>query len=204
MTWHASLSRLVQVLANLYDTEAQARIVAKDAGLDLTRIPLSGSAQIVWDAIITEAHKQNCVETLVQQARGEFPLNAELQATLQAIQQDYLAWQQEAAAAPVVPAPAGPHIYQLTPQQKRQLVDALLGCPTLQSRQGRDTVVEELRADIRNNVERHSAPRLDVNSIVSTALVYAGGLQELIETVRSYEGDSLPMAEVDRVIASFG
>jgi len=140
----------------------------------------------------------------VQQARGEFPLNAELQATLQAIQQDYLAWQQEAAAAPVVPAPAGPHIYQLTPQQKRQLVDALLGCPTLQSRQGRDTVVEELRADIRNNVERHSAPRLDVNSIVSTALVYAGGLQELIETVRSYEGDSLPMAEVDRVIASFG
>ncbi len=200
MSWHASLSRLVQVLANLYDTEAQARIVAKDAGLDLTRIPLSGSAQIFWDAIVTEAHKQNCMEALVQQARSEFPLNAELQATLQAIQQDYLAWQQE----PVVVEPAAPRIYQLTPQQKRPLVDALLGCPTMQARQSRDTVVEDLRADIRNNVERHNAPRLDVNSIVSTALVYAGGLQELIEAVRNYEGDSLPMIEVDRVIASFG
>lgn len=197
MTWHASLSRLVQVLANLYDTEAQARIVAKDAGLDLTRIPFNGSAQIVWDAIITEAHKQNKVQALVERARVDFASNTDLPVALQ----DYLAWQQEAA---VVAEPLAPRIYQLTPQQKRQLVDALLGCPTLQSRQGRDTVVEELRADIRNNVERHSAPRLDVNSIVSTALVYAGGLQELIETVRSYEGDSLPMAEVDRVIASFG
>jgi len=199
MSWHASLSRLVQVLANLYDTEEQARIVAKDAGLDLTRIPLHGSAQIIWNAIVTEAHKQKAVQALVQRALVDYATNTDLPAVLQ----DYVAWQQEAAAA-AAPAPAAPRIYQLTPQQKRQLVDALLGCPTMQGRQGRDTVLEDLRADIKNNVERHSAPRLDVNSIVSTALVYAGGLQELIETVRSYEGGSLPMAEVDRVIASFG
>lgn len=202
MSWHASLSRLVQVLANLYDTEAeeQARLVAKDVGLDLTRIPLNGSLQGIWDAIVTETHKQSKVPTLVTRALVDYAANPDLPAVLQ----DYLAWQQEAAAAPVAPAPAAPRIYQLTPQQKRPLVDALLGCPTMQARQSRDTVVEDLRADIRNNVERHSAPRLDVNSIVSTALVYAGGLQELIETLRNYEGDSLPMAEVDRVIASFG
>lgn len=199
MTWHASLSRLVQVLANLYDTDAQARIVGKDADLDLTRIPLNGSAQIIWDAIVTEAQKQNKVKALVERARVDYATNTDLPDVLQ----EYLAWQQAVAAAIVVEPPT-PRIYQLTPQQKRPLVDALLGCPTMQARQSRDTVVDDLRADIRNNVERHSAPRLDVNSIVSTALVYAGGLQELIETVRNYEGDSLPMAEVDRVIASFG
>lgn len=203
MAWHASLSRMVQVLANLYDTDAQARIIGKDADLDLTRIPFNGSAQIIWDAIVAEAHKQNKAELLIQRARQDFPMNAELQATLQSVEQDYRTWQQAAAAA-IVAEPPAPRIYRLTPPQKRQLVDALLGCPTMQGRQGRDTVVDELRADIRNNVERHSAPRLDVNGIVSTALVYAGGLQELIETVRSYEGDSLPMAEVDQVIASFG
>jgi hypothetical protein len=199
MSWHASLSRLVQVLANLYDTDAQARIVGKDADLDLTRIPLNGSAQSIWDAIVTEAQKQNKVQALVERARADYATDADLPDVLQ----EYLTWQQAAAAA-IVSEPPAPRIYQLTPHQKRPLVDALLGCPTMQARQGRDTVVDELRADIRNNVERHSAPRLDVNSIVSTALVYAGGLQELIETVRNYEGDSLPMAEVDRVIASFG
>ncbi len=200
MAWHASLDRLVQLLSALYDTEGQARIPAKGAGLDLTRISFNGSPQIFWDAIITEAQKQDKVLALIDRVRVDFPSDTDLQQA----RADYLAWQQEAAAAPVAPAPAAPRIYQLMPQQKRQLVDALLGCPTMQSRQGRDTVVEDLRADIKNNVERNSAPRLDVNSIVSTALVYAGGLQELIETVRSYEGGSLPMAEVDRVIASFG
>lgn len=202
MVWDASLDRLVQLLATLYDNEGQARIPAKGAGLDLTRIAFNGSPQVFWDAIVTEAQKQDKVLALIDRVRRDLPDNTDLQQA----RAEYLTWQQEtaAAAAAIVAEPPAPRIYQLTPQQKRPLVDALLGCPTMQARQSRDTVVDDLRADIRNNVERHSAPRLDVNSIVSTALVYAGGLQELIETVRNYEGDSLPMAEVDRVIASFG
>ncbi len=200
MVWHASLDRLVQLLAALYDTEGQARIPAKGAGLDLTRIAFNGSPQVFWDAIITEAQKQDKVLALIDRVRADFPSDTDLQQA----RADYLTWQQEAAAAPVAPAPAVPRIYQLTPQQKRQLVDALANCPTMQDQAARDAVVEYLRSDIKNNVRRHSALRLDVNSIVSTALFYAGGLEELIEAVRDNERASAPMAEVDRVIASFG
>ncbi|OQA40157.1 MAG: hypothetical protein BWY52_02935 [Chloroflexi bacterium ADurb.Bin325] len=197
MTWHASLSRLVQILANLYGTEAEARLVAKDAGLDLTRISFSGSAQVIWDAIVAEAHKQNKAPALIERARVDFPTETGLPAILQ----DYLAWRREATVAE---APSAPRSYQLTAQQKRQLVDALLGCPTMQGGQSRDAVLDDLRAEIRNTARRHSSARVDVNNIVSAALAYAGGLQELVEAVRNYEGDSLPMAEVDRTVASFG
>ena len=43
-------------------------VVGKDAGLDW-RAFLSVAARDFWDAIITEAPKQNCVEALVQQAQ---------------------------------------------------------------------------------------------------------------------------------------
>lgn len=60
-------------LASLYSTAAQARMVARDAGLDVTRIDFSGGADAMWFAIISEARAQGRVGRVVDLARAEYP-----------------------------------------------------------------------------------------------------------------------------------
>jgi hypothetical protein len=86
-------------------------------------------------------------------------------------------------------------------RQKSSLVDALLACPTIRDRHTRDTVVDNLSGDIRNNIQRSSADRVDVMNIVTTVLNYQDGLVELVEVVRTFEGDSLPMRDLDRLLS---
>ena len=60
-------------LASLYSTAAQARVVARDAGLDVTRIDFSGGADAMWFAIISEARAQGRVGRVVDLARADYP-----------------------------------------------------------------------------------------------------------------------------------
>jgi hypothetical protein len=198
MRWHTSLDQLVAALADLYDREDLARIVAQGVGLNLARISFDGRMLTTWHAIVEEAVKQDKLVELIERARTEYPQYA----SLQTAQAAYLTWRQEPAEEPP-PAP-GPRIYRLTNQQKWQLVDALLKCPSVRNRQRRNAVVENLRDNIKDNAERDDSARLDVYNIVSTALSYAGGVQELVEAVRNFDADTEEMADVDRVLASFG
>lgn len=81
------------------------------------------------------------------------------------------------------------------------LVGALLKCPSIKNPNRRNAVVDNLRDDIRENVERDDSARADVYNIVTTALSYEGGLQELVESVRNFDVDTAEMAEVDHVMA---
>jgi len=90
----------------------------------------------------------------------------------------------------------------MNPKQKAELVNALLACPTMGNRHMRDAVVDDLPDDIKNNISRNSADRVDVANIVKRCLNYADGIKELIEIVRIYEGDSIPMQKVDETIAN--
>jgi hypothetical protein len=58
-------------------------------------------------------------------------------------------------------------------------------------------VVEELPADVRRNIRRNTADRVDVSNIVTACMHYEGGLLALIESVRFYEGDSIPRQNLD-------
>jgi len=93
---------------------------------------------------------------------------------------------------------------RMTAAAKMTLAKSLLRCPTVLDRQNRDAIVNDLPEEIRLGVSRSDSALLDVQNIIGLALNYEGGLNAFIEGVRLFEGDSLPMAEVDRVLGEIG
>lgn len=90
----------------------------------------------------------------------------------------------------------------VTGDQRRQLVDALLKCGMVADRSTRNTIVEQLPSDVRFKARRSDRDREDVISVVTSALQYPGGLTELIKAVRWHEGDSLAMRDVDKLLGT--
>lgn len=93
---------------------------------------------------------------------------------------------------------------RMTAAAKMTLAKSLLRCPTVLDRQNRDAIVNDLSEEIRLGVSRSDSALLDVQNIIGLALNYEGGLNAFIEGVRLFEGNSLPMAEVDRVLGEIG
>jgi len=84
----------------------------------------------------------------------------------------------------------------MTPKQIRQLRSLLLECATMQQRARRDAVVADLPKEIRANIERDDADAYDVANILKTCLLYPDGLEELIDSLHSFERNSLAMQAV--------
>jgi len=76
------------------------------------------------------------------------------------------------------------------------LVNALLDTFVLTSEGGREHVLMALPRAIAAGVPRHGNARLDVLNLVHTCLDYPGGLDALIEVLRTLEGDTPAMASV--------
>ena len=87
-------------------------------------------------------------------------------------------------------------------QQTMHLTTLLLQCPSMRNRQTRDTIVEALPDNIKNGIQRSADNRVDVVNIISRSLNYADGLNSLIEALRFFEEDSIPMAAIDQFVAS--
>ncbi len=92
---------------------------------------------------------------------------------------------------------------QMQAETKLDLVKALLACPSIRNADARKAIVDLLPAEIRNTTARSSLDIVDVMNLVGAALNYTDGLVTLVELVRSVEGDSLPLREVDRVMAEW-
>ncbi|MCP4345378.1 MAG: hypothetical protein GY795_07610 [Desulfobacterales bacterium] len=86
---------------------------------------------------------------------------------------------------------------------KTKLVDALLSCACMSDRDSRNTVVNELRPDIKSSIRRNNADRIDVVNIVSRCLDFPDGINELVSIVRVFEGGSIGMQNVDRVMDEY-
>lgn len=80
---------------------------------------------------------------------------------------------------------------------KRRLVNALLACACMATRQPRDLVIADLRPDIRDQINRHENSKQDVTSAVRTCLRFAQGIESLLEIVRDYEGDSIAWRQLN-------
>ncbi len=93
---------------------------------------------------------------------------------------------------------------RMTAAAKMKLAKTLLRCPTVLDRENRDAIVTDLPEEIRLGVSRSDSALLDVQNIIGLALNYEGGLNAFIEGVRLFEGNSLPMAKVDRVLGEIG
>ncbi len=81
------------------------------------------------------------------------------------------------------------------------LVKALLDCPSIANRATRDAVIGLLPDAIKHTTTRNDAAQTDVMNLVSTALSYEHGLTQVIQAVRQFEGDSLPIREVEGLLA---
>lgn len=93
-----------------------------------------------------------------------------------------------------------PPIVELDSRQKSDLVNALLACASFRDRETRDTIVDALPQAIRAGIRRHDADRVDATNIVSRCMDFSDGIVTLVDTVREYEGDSLPMQQVALVV----
>jgi hypothetical protein len=73
-----------------------------------------------------------------------------------------------------------------------ELVEALLALPVFSDDAGRQFVVGQLRPAISGMVRYHPQPRMFMLSLVKTCEAHDGGLLELLELLRSFEGDDSP------------
>jgi len=84
----------------------------------------------------------------------------------------------------------------LSVDEKKNLIDSLLNCPSLANQHTRQDIINELPSMIRDNVRDNLAARPHILQLVNTCFNYPNGISELLEILRLYEGDSLPMRQV--------
>jgi hypothetical protein len=77
---------------------------------------------------------------------------------------------------------------QLTNEERDQVVLALLELEIMSNTTERDSLIADLRREIKHNTARSPKARFDVDNLVKTALKYNGGLKELIHVVKRFEG----------------
>lgn len=73
MAWNTKLSDLQKVLAEIYWEKADARRIAKEAGLNLTRIRFGDRSDLMWQDILERAIAEGRLMALVGVARQENP-----------------------------------------------------------------------------------------------------------------------------------
>ena len=81
-----------------------------------------------------------------------------------------------------------------------QIRDSFVACATLRDRQRRDGIVDQLRADIFNNISRANDLTTDILNIIKTSRNYPGGLKELLDKVNFSESNSLQFQALKQTI----
>ena len=81
------------------------------------------------------------------------------------------------------------------------IVNELLNIERFRAERGRDQLVGALSADIAGAVARSAEARADLYAIVRTCLDYPGGLQEFLQAVRGFVGESLAVQRLEQMIA---
>lgn len=79
------INRLVNILARIYPSQADASRVADQSGLATERIEFTGTAINTWKAVIREATYANRLDDLIAVIRTEYDDNPELQQTIQSL-----------------------------------------------------------------------------------------------------------------------
>ena len=81
-------------------------------------------------------------------------------------------------------------------EKKKILVAALLKCDCMKGGQSRDQIVAALPAEIGGRIDRQPSDLRDADSIVSACLRFSNGIEQLIDAVKFYEGDSIALQEL--------
>ncbi|GAA0573160.1 effector-associated domain 2-containing protein [Actinomadura livida] len=82
-----------------------------------------------------------------------------------------------------------------------RVVDDLLDIPRLRVERGRDQLVGALPKEIAGAAARSAEARADLFAIVQTCLDYPGGLQQFLQAVRGFVGESMAVRRLEQTIA---
>ena len=96
MTWNHTLTKLRNILADLYETETTSRRLVADAGINSQLIAFSSRSIDNWQSILEEAQKQGKMDALIAVVEEQYP-----QATFQ---EAVVAYRQQLTADSARPA----------------------------------------------------------------------------------------------------
>ena len=82
------------------------------------------------------------------------------------------------------------------------LVDVFLDIPSVLDDLSRRAVIDQLTPRVASAIPYHPRPRQHVFGILMTCFNYPGAFAQLVGAVRTFEGDSLAMRQLDQTIAS--
>lgn len=84
--------------------------------------------------------------------------------------------------------------------EKRDLTNLLLRCDSIKDVSTRQRIINDLPPEISHRINTHDKPYIHVGNMINTSTNFVDGLRTLIQHVRSYEGETISMQEVDRYI----
>lgn len=82
-----------------------------------------------------------------------------------------------------------------------QMVDDLLGIPQMRNERGRERLVGALSPGIAGVIPRSPEAKADLFAILQTCLDYPGGLQQFLQAVRGFVGESMAVRRLEQTTA---
>lgn len=84
-------------------------------------------------------------------------------------------------------------------KDRKKIVDALLLCKTMSDPDARKTIVEHLKPGISGAIRVNERADIHVANIVNTCIAFEGGLEDLLEVVESFEGETVAMQNLKQL-----
>jgi len=182
----------------------------------LTNSGRSFLQEIGVDAILLRDNLADVAIRSIEQVGPEFPaltplvtqLNAdgiiELGEAIAAKVDDILVVIEHLKQQTLAPATTAGQLLGLPLDTMDRIVNALLAIPSMYDTDARNVILNMLPRGIRDSIPRSSLPRVQVYNIVRTCPNHEHGLRDLVRAIRSVEGDSMPMRELDNLILEVG
>jgi hypothetical protein len=101
-----------------------------------------------------------------------------------------------AAPAPAGPSEAPPAPLRPSSRQQLELARLLLASQAIADRGSREIVLGFLPVAVRNSIARSAADLPDVIGIVQACARYDGALEQLVQAVHDFEGDSVAVKQI--------
>ncbi len=93
-------------------------------------------------------------------------------------------------------------VLQLTDAHRQQFRAKLLACPSISDPSSRATVINQLPGRLREMVRRDARSDVDVQNLVDACVSYKGGLDALLDTVRSFDEGNGALDELEQFVHS--
>lgn len=202
MAWDDSCTDLRDILAEIYFEAADAKRLARDAQLNLTKIDFSGKSINFWTEIIRVAEQDGQLLKLIERVRNENARNQKLSALQLRFTNSNIdhAETSPTESPDMTSSPKLPPTKRLTFTQRSELVNSLLEIPAMADPNERSNIISELPLEIKGSISYSKAGRAHVFSIVRTCLGYPRGMETLRDVVQEFSDDKYAFDQFEKTL----